>query len=74
MVEMRTLYLDDLVVDKDYREKGLPHSFTGKWKRGGEKAGAKRLDLMVWEFNERARRFYENQGMRPQRYIYEKEL
>lgn len=74
MVEMRTLYMDDLVVDRDYRGKGIASQLYREMEERGRKAGAKRLDLMVWEFNERARRFYENQGMRPQRYIYEKEL
>ena len=71
---MRTLYLDDLVVDKNYRGKGIASQLYREMEERGRKAGAKRLDLMVWEFNEKARRFYENQGMRPQRYIYEKEL
>ena len=31
----------------------------------------RRLDLMVWDFNENARKFYESMGMKPQRYIYE---
>ena len=66
--------MDDLVVDRDYRGKGIASQLYREMEERGRKAGAKRLDLMVWEFNERARRFYENQGMRPQRYIYEKEL
>jgi hypothetical protein len=36
--------------------------------------GAERLDLMVWDFNEDARKFYEKMGMKPQRYIYESKL
>ena len=66
--------MDDLVVDRDCRGKGIASELYREMEKRGRKAGAKRLDLMVWEFNEGARRFYENQGMRPQRYIYEKEL
>ena len=54
MVEMRTLYMDDLVVDK--RLPGKRHRFTALPGNGSkrEKSRAKRLDLMVWEFNEGA--------------------
>lgn len=37
-------------------------------------AGAKRLDLMLWGFNESARAFYESLGMKEQRRILEQEL
>ena len=36
--------------------------------------GAVRMDLMVWSFNESAKNLYESLGMKPQRYIYEKNL
>lgn len=36
--------------------------------------GAKRIDLMVWEFNESAQELYRSLGMTPQRYILEKLL
>lgn len=36
--------------------------------------GAKRLDLMVWDFNKSAIDFYKSLGMAEQRYILEKEL
>ena len=74
MVNMRTLYMEDLIVDRDFRGKGIASQLYGEMEERGRNAGAKRLDLMVWEFNSDARRFYEKQGMRPQRYIYEKEL
>ena len=36
--------------------------------------GASRIDLMVWEFNECAKELYASLGMKPQRYIFEKEI
>ena len=66
--------MDDLVVDKGCRGKGIASQLYREMEVRGRKAGAKRLDLMVWEFNEGARKFYEKQGMKLQRYIYEKEL
>ena len=67
MVEMRTLYMDDLVVDRDYRGKGIASQLYREMEERGRKAGAKRLDLMVWKFNERARRFYEKIGLKVQK-------
>lgn len=74
MVEMRTMYIEDLIVDRNFRGKGIASQLYEEMEERGRNTGAKRLDLMVWEFNSDAKRFYEKQGMRPQRYIYEKEL
>ena len=74
MVEMKTMYIEDLIVDRNFRGKGIASQLYEEMEERGRNTGAKRLDLMVWEFNSDAKRFYEKQGMRPQRYIYEKEL
>ena len=74
MVEMKTMYIEDLIVDRNFRGKGIASQLYEEMEERGRNTGAKRLDLMVWEFNSDARRFYEKQGMRPQRYIYEMEL
>lgn len=74
MVKMKTLYMEDLIVDQNFRGKGTASKLYMEMVERGKKAGAKRLDLMVWEFNSGARKFYEQQGMRPQRYIYEKKM
>ena len=74
MVEMKTMYIEDLIVDRNFRGKGIASQLYEEMEKRGRNTGARRLDLMVWEFNNDAKRFYEKQGMRPQRYIYEKEL
>lgn len=74
MVEMKTMYIEDLIVDRNFRGKRIASQLYEEMEERGRNTGAKRLDLMVWEFNSDAKRFYEKQGMRPQRYIYEKEL
>lgn len=74
MVEMKTMYIEDLIVDRNFRGKGIASQLYEEMEERGRNTGAKRLDIMVWEFNSDAKRFYEKQGMRPQRYIYEKEL
>ena len=69
MVEMKTMYIEDLIVDRNFRGKGIASQLYEEMEERGRNTGAKRLDLMVWEFNSDAKRFYEKQGMRPQRYI-----
>lgn len=71
MVKRRTAYMEDLCVDESYRGKGIGKKLFLYAKELAEKMGAERLDLMVWDFNEDARKFYESMGMKPQRYIYE---
>lgn len=74
MVNKRTAYMDDLYVCEDARKQGIA---TKLFKAAEEKAvvlGAKRLDLMVWDFNQSAIEFYKSLGMTEQRYIFEKEL
>ena len=74
MVNRRTAYMDDLCVDETYRGKGIGKILYEHVKVRAKKMGAERLDLMVWSFNENAIRFYEEMGMRPQRYIMEEYL
>ena len=71
MVKRRTAYMEDLCVDERYRGKGIGKDLFLYAKKMAVNMGAERLDLMVWEFNEDARKFYEKIGMKPQRYIYE---
>lgn len=74
MVEMRTAYMDDMVVDSNYQRKGIAKKLFKTVEAEAKKLGAKRLDLMVWEFNKSAIELYKSLGMKPQRYIFEKEL
>ncbi len=74
MVEMKTAYMDDLVVDENFRNNGIAKILFSKAEKVAIEKGAKRLDLMVWAFNEKAIKLYEELGMKPQRYIYEKLL
>ena len=71
MVKRRTAYMEDLCIDESCRGKGIGKKLFLYAKDEAVKMGAERLDLMVWDFNENARKFYESMGMKPQRYIYE---
>lgn len=74
MIKMKTAYMDDLVVDQNYRNQGIAKRLFKEAERIAIEKGAKRLDLMVWSFNEKAIKLYESLGMKPQRFIYEKPL
>ena len=74
MVKRRTAYMDDLCVDDSYRGRGIGKQLYMYVKERAKKMGAERLDLMVWDFNENARKFYESIGMKTQRYIMEEHL
>ena len=74
MVQMKTAYVDELVVDEPYRRQGIGTALLVEAEKRAKKLGAKRLDLMVWSFNEAALKVYVAYGMTPQRYIYEKEI
>lgn len=74
MINIKTAYVDELVVDKHYRRKGIGKALFEDASRRARKLGAKRIDLMVWSFNENAINAYCSYGMAPQRYILEKKL
>ena len=74
MVKRRTAYMDDLCVDEAYRGKGIGKQLYLYVKERAKQMGAERLDLMVWSFNESALKFYEEMGLKPQRYIMEEKL
>ncbi len=55
----------DIAVTTPARGKGTGHLLFEAAKLWARRQHAERLELMVWEFNERARQFYEQLGMRP---------
>lgn len=74
MVNLKTAYMDNLCVDENCRNKGIGAELFKFAEKEAKKMGAKRLDLMVWEFNEKANIFYQRLGMNIQRSILEKNL
>ena len=67
MVKRRTAYMEDLCVDEACRGKGIGRKLFEYAKKRAKEMGAERMDLMVWNFNESALKFYEEMGMKPQR-------
>lgn len=74
MVEMPTAQMSALCVSQAHQRKGIATKLFEEAARRAKEAGAKRLDLILWEFNQAARAFYESLGMKEQRRILEQEL
>lgn len=71
MAHMKSADIDLLVVDEKHRRKGIGRFIFQDIQRRAKKAGAKRLDLMVWSHNKIAEYAYQSYGMVAQRCVYE---
>lgn len=71
MAQMKTAYIDLLVVDEKYRRRGIGRKIFQEVQKRARKVGAKRIDLMVWCHNTVAESAYKAYGMTRQRTVYE---
>ena len=67
----RTLYVDDLCVDKTAQRGGVGKALMARAAEEARALGCYNLDLNVWACNENAIRFYEAIGMQKQRQYME---
>lgn len=67
----RTLYVDDLCVDKSAQHGGIGKALMQRATEEARALGCYNLDLNVWACNENAIRFYEAIGMQKQRQYME---
>lgn len=67
MVPHRSLYIDDICVDEDFRGQHIATRLLEYVRNYAMEQGCYNVTLNVWEGNEPARRFYENMGMGVQR-------
>lgn len=65
LVERRVAYIADISVLKSYQGEGIGHLLFQECVVWGKARGADSLDLMVWNFNQRAITFYARHGMAP---------
>lgn len=63
MQDIKTLYIDDLCVDKNYRGKKIGTTLYEYVLDFAKKSGCYNVTLNVWALNENARKFYEKCGL-----------
>jgi GNAT superfamily N-acetyltransferase len=63
LVGRKTVTLENLVVTEAHRGTGVGSALFRACVAWAERQGADSLDLLVWEFNDDARAFYERRGM-----------
>lgn len=71
---IKTYYLDDLCVDKNYRGKGIGKALYEHVRLKAKEEGCYHLTLNVWQLNPSALRFYEKLGMKPLKTVMEEIL
>ena len=64
MVPFTSLFIDDLCVDKHFRDRHVGTRLFEYVKREAKRLGCYEISLNVWEGNDSARRFYDKMGMR----------
>ncbi len=70
----RVAVLDDICVDQRFQGRGIGRLLLEEARKRAASDGMDCLELMVWDFNQRAIRFYERAGMRPRSYTMELDL
>jgi ribosomal protein S18 acetylase RimI-like enzyme len=73
MTDRKTLYIDDLCVDKDFRKKGIGRQLYNYAKMVARTNGCYDITLNVWNLNPGAIAFYEKLGMQPMK-VYMEEI
>jgi len=71
-VDRKTLYIDDLCVDENCRAQGVGKALYQFAENFAKKIGCYNLTLNVWSCNQNALKFYEMQGLVPQKTNMEK--
>ena len=71
LCDFKTLYIDDLCVEKNYRGKNIGHLLFDYVKNYAEKIGCHNITLNVWNGNDQAIKFYESLGLKPQKVTME---
>lgn len=68
LTDIKTLYLDDLCVDQDYRGHGIGKKLFAYVKEFAKETGCHNLTLNVWAGNDSAIEFYKSLGFVPYKY------
>ncbi len=74
LLDQEELYIDDLCVDSAFRGKGVAQALYAHAVAYARQTGCDSITLNVWEGNDRARAFYEKQGLTPRKTMMEYRL
>lgn len=74
LTDRKTLYIDDLCVDKEYQGKHIGTELYNYAKMMGKTNGCYDVTLNVWNLNPNAIKFYEKLGMTPRKVMMEEIL
>lgn len=74
LTDMKTLYIDDLCVDKNMRGQHIGKTLYEYVLQYAKETGCYNVTLNVWACNENAMKFYERCGLTPQKIGMEKIL
>lgn len=74
IVPRRFVHIDDLVVDEDFRRRGIGQALLEQAHQWAHEKGLSEVELGVWEFNTEARALYEKLGYRTTRRRMRKKL
>ncbi len=67
IADLKTLYIDDLCVDENFRGKGVGKALYQEICRYAKLQGCYNVTLNVWSCNPTAMKFYEKLGLVPQK-------
>jgi len=64
MFDVKGIFIDSMCVDENAKGRQIGRALVDHVKAHAKEIGATSLDLLVWDFNEDARKFYEHLGLR----------
>lgn len=72
MTDIKTLYIDDICVDENYRKRGIGRTLVEYAFEYAKSSGYYNVTLNVWADNKNAVEFYKNLGLSVQKTVLEK--
>lgn len=67
LTDIKTLYIDDICVDENFRKMGVGKSLYEHVIKYAKESGFYNVTLNVWSCNPGALKFYETMGLKPQK-------
>ena len=74
LLPQKSAHVDDILVLGEFRRKGVGTALYEEALCRAKRFGAEHLELMVWAFNESARKFYEKCGMTLRSFVMDMKL